>query len=323
MIAISIMRVLNVQEKYRTEIQEQYKKAVEGLGEIDRKGFEGTVFETYLDDLIKHFGDNENLLTDIPDKLDALKADFGMLPKFRNKKGVKTKSPRIAMKEAVFKALGLDTLRADFYPKYFSDIGIKTCVYCNSQLAVSVENENGKYSGRFDVDHYDSKDDYPWMAISLFNLYPTCSPCNRNKSATPVKFGLYSDDKAQLVGSKFVFKLNPASKASYLLSRDSDDIQYSLIDKDHPDKVSAFGTKFRIDAIYNTQKDLAEELLLKSQMYDDTYRKMLRENFSKLGISNVSIDRIILGNYVKEREIHKRPLSKFMQDIARELKLIV
>lgn len=323
MIAISIKRVLNVQEKYHTEIQEQYKKAVDGLGKINRKGFNGTIFETYLDNLIKHFGDNENLLTDIPEKLDALKVDFGILPKYRNKRGVRTKSPRIAMKEEVLKALDLDALRAEFYPKYFSDIGIKTCVYCNSQLAVSVKLDNGEYSGRFDVDHFDSKDDYPWMAISLFNLYPTCSPCNRRKSATPVKFGLYSNDKDQLIRSRFVFKLNPASKASYLLSRDGDDIKYSLVDRDQPDKVSAFGTKFKIDAIYSTQKDLAEELLLKSQMYNDTYRKILRESFSKLGISNVSIDRIILGNYVKENEIHKRPLSKFMQDIARDLKLIV
>lgn len=34
------------------------------------------------------------------------------------------------------------------------------------------------------------------------------------------------------------------------------------------------------------------------------------------------IKRFILGNYTEEREIHKRPFAKFMQDIGKEVGLI-
>jgi hypothetical protein len=41
-----------------------------------------------------------------------------------------------------------------------------------------------------------------------------------------------------------------------------------------------------------------------------------------LKFNDSEIDRMILGNYSKEDEIHKRLLSKLYQDIGRELGLI-
>ncbi len=56
-------------------------------------------------------------------------------------------------------------------------------------------------------------------------------------------------------------------------------------------------------------------------MYDDSYRELLEEKYSAIGVDQVSIDRIILGNYTDITDIHKRPLSKFMQDIAEDVGL--
>ena len=74
---------------------------------------------------------------------------------------------------------------------------------------------------------------------------------------------------------------------------------------------------------YNTQKDLAAELIIKSKIYNDSYKKMLMNTFNKLyGKNPMMFKRIIVGNYTERNEIHKRPMSKFTQDIARQLKLI-
>jgi hypothetical protein len=186
-----------------------------------------------------------------------------------------------------------------------------------------VELKSDDFSARFDVDHYDSKDAFPWLSICLFNLYPSCASCNRRKSKNAVEFDLYSADAVQLSRSGYTFKLTPFSKAKYLISKDQKDLRFVFEEPPYKKKnVKTFQKTFNITGIYYTQLDVVEELFAKSQMYDDTYRKLLSNNFSKLGIDPAIYKRLILGNYVGEQEIHKRPMSKFMQDIAKDLGLL-
>jgi hypothetical protein len=65
-----------------------------------------------------------------------------------------------------------------------------------------------------------------------------------------------------------------------------------------------------------------EELILKAKIYTKTYKKALLKSFPKLLTSVNLSNRLILGNYIDSNEIHKRPMAKFMQDIAQQLKLI-
>jgi hypothetical protein len=79
---------------------------------------------------------------------------------------------------------------------------------------------------------------------------------------------------------------------------------------------------FRIEEIYSTQKDVIEELIVKQAMYDDYNKKSLQNSFSKLSLRPDLYLRTLVGNYIKESDIHKRPMAKFMQDIARDLGII-
>ena len=58
-------------------------------------------------------------------------------------------------------------------------------------------------------------------------------------------------------------------------------------------------------------------------MYDKDNRASLYNSFSKLCVHPDLDLRTLVGNYIKEQDIHKRPMSKFMQDIARDLGIIV
>ena len=136
------------------------------------------------------------------------------------KDGEKTFQAKL-IKEKIIKALDYTTLRNNFYHRYFAEIGIKTCVYCNSQFTLSVK-KTGNFSGLFDVDHYNSKHRYPWMSICLFNLYPACAPCNRRKSFNDVAFSLYVDNPPKNAG--FLFKIDPYAKAKFLISKDPGDL---------------------------------------------------------------------------------------------------
>jgi hypothetical protein len=77
-----------------------------------------------------------------------------------------------------------------------------------------------------------------------------------------------------------------------------------------------------ISGVYETQKDIVEELILKAKVYTPSYRAALIKNFPDVFTSSSLSNRIIIGNYSQKDEIHKRPMSKFIQDIATQLELI-
>lgn len=322
MIAVSIKMVQEVQRRFSGQITDQYNNAVAKLEAIKEEDIKEASYRNYLRKLIGVFKANKDILLATPSKLKDLKTDFTRLPPVTEKKDGKTAvSARKAFLEQIHKALNYSGLRNSFYPGYFAQIGIKTCVYCNSQLAVTVFKAKGSYSARFDVDHHISKNLYPGLSISLFNLYPTCAPCNRKKNQNEVVFQLYTDQEDKLIASSFVFRLDPYAKAKFLLSSKTDDLDFALHDRIRVSG-SAHEEFFSINSIYHTQKDVVEELILKSQVYDSFYRKLLYDKFSSLGISQADIERIAIGNYTQESDIHKRPLSKFVQDIAKELGII-
>lgn len=144
---------------------------------------------------------------------------------------MKSKSNSV-FRNRLLTALGYNDRRGDFYPKYFQQIGIEACVYCNSTLTVSVEKVTGKkmkksIKARFQVDHYLPKSQYPCFSISLYNLYPTCASCNNIKSAKSVQFKLY-EDGSKIKKSSFYFDLNMVSVSDYLLNRKSELILYEF-----------------------------------------------------------------------------------------------
>lgn len=52
----------------------------------------------------------------------------------------------------------------------------RICSYCNHAYAFTVQSENGDF--RPTLDHFYYKDEYPHLALTLYNLVPSCSSCN-------------------------------------------------------------------------------------------------------------------------------------------------
>jgi hypothetical protein len=222
-------------------------------------------------------------------------------------------------KNELLRRLGYVELRKEHYPDHFKSTGIKACVYCNSQLAITAQTKGNKRYAKFQVDHFLPKAEYPCFSISYFNLFPSCSSCNGRKSAKTVEFALYSEDPEQLRNSTFKFRLEPKSLSKYKLSGNPDDFEITFRGSGYKD----YNDAFDILGIYETQKDLVEELVMKSIIYDQTYLQQLKTSFSKLYPRKAPMaSRFFVGNYTKDRDIHKRPLSKFTMDIAKQLKLI-
>lgn len=228
---------------------------------------------------------------------------------------MKSKGSKLFRAE-IIRILGYEKLRDFYYPFYFEKIGIKSCVYCNSQLAITVMNIDNKKKAKFQVDHFFPKSEYPCFSISFYNLYPVCGSCNNSKSITPLKFSLYSDNYVDYKSSNFQFILDKKSLIKYRVNGNQNELLIKFNN-------SSFNEIFAIEGIYNTQKDIAEELVLKSMIYNKAYTESLKNSLLKLFKNKTpSIERLMLGNYMDEKDIHKRPMAKFTQDIAKQLKLI-
>jgi hypothetical protein len=253
-----------------------------------------------------------------PHALSRLKKEFPPSA-LKAKRGYK---PKVCFKDKVVEALNYTGFRSSFLPKYFHSIGIKSCVYCNSLLTISIKDTEG-ISARFETDHFIPKADYPSFSISLFNFYPVCGPCNKAKGRKTLSFKLYSGKAMETSNSNVQFKLKKGVVAKFLVTNEHDDLDFDFVEKKQVGKsVGELQEHFGIKEIYETQKDVLEELIVKSQVYSPKYKESLVKKFKRIfpdaGLSN----RILIGNYTDPKDIHKRPLAKFTMDMARELKLI-
>lgn len=233
--------------------------------------------------------------------------------------------------KSIVYAMKYDDLREAESIPYLKNSGIKTCVYCNSQFAIVVENryydpkKRKKVKSRralLELDHFYPKSRYPFLCTSFFNLYPVCSNCNKAKGNKKIGFELYTENQNEVLNT-FSFWIDDDSIVKYKTSKKCNDLKFSFKTIDsNIDLHSVHNETFCIEGIYNTQKDLAEEILIKSEIYTNAYKRSLLSSFKTVIYDETMINRLILGNYDKDEDIHKRPLAKFTQDIAKQLGLI-
>jgi 5-methylcytosine-specific restriction endonuclease McrA len=265
--------------------------------------------------------DLDRIVYATPNRLTSLKKHYGQL----SDGDLNHKIQNQSFGNRIIDALGYSALRSSVYPLFFQRVGIKACVYCNSQLTLSVNSGEG-LKAKFQVDHYIPKSKCPALCISFFNLYPVCASCNISKSSRKVSFKLYDNTLSSCTTSKFKFLLENASIAKFMLSRNPDDIKILFTEpirgNAKPISIGVFQKTFDIQGIYDTQKDVAEELILKSAIYTEKYKDTLVKDFPRIFNDASVINRLLVGNYTNENEMHRRPLSKFTQDLARQLKLI-
>lgn len=208
---------------------------------------------------------------------------------------------------------------------WFADqLNIKACPYCNSQFTLTIRTNGNPKKARFQFDHFFSKSVYPYLSLSMYNLVPSCADCNLSKSDVPVNLHEHYHPYYSSIADRMKFQLNDESVVKNLLAGKSSPSKITTecvpISTGDETIVREHCRIFDIEGVYGNHTDYAEELVLKAILYPESKRKELFE----LGIfrDQATFKRYVLGNYPYTDDILKRPLAKFTQDIARQLKLI-
>lgn len=287
--------------------------------------------EFYVREIIKKW---QELIVATPDKFKEIKTYFedkiGEIDFEKNvtvkvtDKHNQQKDKTLPFHEAIVWAMRYDRVQSHVYPKYMRLLGIRTCVYCNAQYAFSVEGDKGYQN--YDLDHLLPKSEYPYLCTSFFNLQPSCPTCNRKKGKKDIhsderRFFLYVQPGTSLAPTSF--KIDDESMVNYLMSPDKDAEQLKILFScDDAALEKMFNRFFHIQTLYQAHKDVAEELIWKRKIYNKAYQWVFRKQFKILRFKESDFNRFILGNYDSVENIHKRPLSKMTQDIARQLGII-
>lgn len=269
---------------------------------------------------VKKITDNYNqILKATPSEIEVLIKEFDLI--------INHNFIRRPFRDLITKALRYEDYREREYLDFIKDLGINTCVYCNAQLTIVINlrkiqqgARKGQFEreGKFEVDHFHSQSKYPFLCTSFYNLIPCCSNCNKSKSDDNSLFYLYTGtDNLE----SFVFKIDNDSLDKYFTTRKRSDLEIRFESTEN-DLLTNHKELFRIEEIYATQKDVAEEIINKAEAYTLAYKQGLVDTFKDLFPDKALINKLLIGNYDKPDEIHKRPLAKFMQDIARQVGLI-
>lgn len=229
--------------------------------------------------------------------------------------------------EKVMNILNYENKGKESLRKVYPKIGMKACYVCNAQYTIAVEPEptvltassqQARHKAKFQFDHYFPKAKYPALSISLYNLFPICSSCNSIKGDRDMGIDYLSVDPKKWNG-KFSFSILESTLTYFLLDQDPIEIDFTDDYDYDPANALKLSDRFDIKGIYNTQIDLIEELIIRKLKYSETYKNKLSDSFPQLFEKIKIEERIELGTYSAKDGIHKRPMSKFIQDIDLQL----
>ncbi|PEI87637.1 hypothetical protein [Bacillus toyonensis] len=284
--------------------------------------------------LLKHF---ETLVIGTPLELDQIreKVSAKITTTILKEKCSKSQAKR---KQAIYKAL--EKIFVKEYDRFtdrnvkdstlwwaytfVQNVNISVCPYCNSQYVFTYLNDTGRT--RPVLDHFFCKSEYPFLAISIYNLIPCCKVCNSDlKGSTKVDLKNYINPYLHEFGGKIPFKreftTNKKDKRAITdyfsaITGESDDFKITLDFNDFPkgmvNPYKKHAELFHIEEIYQYHKYYVKDLIVKSRIYNDVYNTQLKNSYSKLFQSDDDLNQLLMPS---EDQMNNVILSKLTRDI--------
>jgi hypothetical protein len=204
-------------------------------------------------------------------------------------------------------------------PPFIKKLDVKVCPYCNRNYIFNFT-KSGNHEATAQLDHFFDKSSYPYLAVSAYNLVPSCSTCNQRKSAKQLDvFYPYTESFNEY--AKFEYTLQPITKTGTFF--DEEQIKLDIKSIKNSKRVEEHIEVFNLRNLYNEHKDIVSELLVKAEIYNESYIDELFNQYEGTLFKNrEDLMRLITCGYITDEEINKRPLSKLIKDISEELELI-
>jgi hypothetical protein len=202
----------------------------------------------------------------------------------------------------------------EFYNAYSlaNSLDINTCTYCNRLYTKTVINPDKITRPEFD--HWFPKSKFPLLALSFYNLIPSCHVCNSAVKGA-IDLNLADHFHPYIDNEKVI---NDDIKFSYY-NKTLDTYGFQM--KTSSNKGKNTIDAFKIKEIYETHEEEIADLRKIRDTYSESYLQKLSSLYKGI-MSPEEVYRLAFGVYIEEAKFDKRPLSKMKRDILIELGII-
>ena len=206
--------------------------------------------------------------------------------------------------------------------KLLEAMDVNVCPYCNRLYTMTLTGNGGKSRPQFD--HYKSKLQYPYFAISLMNLIPSCGLCNQSKGDQDVAVLYpYSDEMAL----DAVFRTKIEQGLNYLTGSKDSLSEFSVIldiigdglSKAQKEKIQLSDKVFNLTRLYNKHKDYILYLFWKNYVFNDEYLYVLCREFPEVFQSFEDAKSMMYLMDIDQEQWGRRSLGKLTHDIDMEI----
>ena len=250
----------------------------------------------------------DNFIVNEPKLTEYLKKSYGKIDSRLRKKIIDLKNISVCPYcnrnyiNSTYKILHCNNCNQDLF---VIDEVEKECPSCKQEI-----NGQTKVVNTAQLDHFFPKDSYPLFAVSFYNLIPSCYSCNHVKSNKDLEYSPY-DTSFSVDDVKFTY-----------IPKSADEIEIKIISYDSDFKIGI--GDLGIEELYQSHIDVVNELIWKKEVYTDSYREGLSKilNQTDLELSAAELNRFITGYYTDKENYGKRPLSKMVTDISKEIGLV-
>lgn len=199
--------------------------------------------------------------------------------------------------------------------QFLNHLNRSTCTYCNRNYTLSITSNHASAQ----LDHWFPKDKFPILALSFYNLIPACSSCNHMKGNSG-KNKIWWRDQAlnDLLhpyfpendhNFKFDFNFDKNSKKLFVL--------FNKVEGNKTLKTLKFNL---IEDIYQAHSQLElKDLYDLRKKYPKNYLQYLLDKLHENEPSQEEKYRMLFNIEKNEGDYHKRPFSKFKNDIIEKL----
>ncbi len=300
-----------IQISYPQDIKDEYYKMI---AYTKMQKFKNRTFERYYNQYIKNKLNGYELK-------DLICGKHEELVEIKNTIGMKYNSKHNIVKQFFNYDKSSNVKLSKLQPKISKFIEEKlelnTCYFCNIEFINKFKSSaDGKFKNGFTLDHFIDKGKYPYLALSLYNLIPSCYTCN-----SKVK-GINEIDNLSPSSSKFDFD----DKVKFRTFVSSQNLQvvkekdFSLLLKEYFSlDYKEYIDSFMLNERYEYHKYKVIEMINKRKEYPDSRIKELAILTRK---TEEDVKQDLFGQYFFKEGLHKRPLSKLIKDISGELGLL-
>ena len=322
------------------EICKKYCEGVEEKGKIILKGMINWIEERVnkyctntkkeVKELKSKLGNDKikEILEAKPEELMNIWNEFECYKDLKNNKKDKT-----TILENIFEYNTFRSFRSSIINGYWlaTELGIDCCPYCNRNYTTShqqnydlIKRENKYVFPSFD--HFYPKEVYPLLALSFYNLIPSCNVCNSDYKGTkdpndlknvsykilhPYTMFQIDHFSFDFIPEKYEDLVGKNKKIDLTINYKNDIVKSNL-----ENSINFFGVLEN----YKNHLDLIQDIIDKKIAFSDKYLATVESVYKDLDFHKTY--KILFETHYEDDKLYKLPFSKLKKDIYDKLEEI-